>query len=190
MATIRDNVVVVKAPKFKSVRVIEGSLVATDGQPIDQRIACDFTGDLATFHVRSGRKKSKPIADKFMSASGSKDSVVTTHWGFSGEPEKLNFMFSVEVELEDNTKTVLHLAQGSTGVRNNWWIGGEDIRGGQLQAGGQQLKVEPCAIKDEAGTVIELAGAKVPAQFKVVFDFVGKTLFKELLKDVNVFKIS
>ena len=48
-------------------------------------------------------------------------------------PEKLNFFFQIEIEMQHADQTAFEFAnkvwmgQGHTGLRNNWWIGGMNM---------------------------------------------------------------
>lgn len=190
MATIRDNVVLIKSDFIDSVEVEEGSLFVTKGQPTSQNIRTNYSNGVLSILVKSGRKKSKPVAEKFTSAVGNGNMIPST-WGFSGSPDQLNFTFAVSVKWKNGEKSKLLLGQGSTGAfRNNWWIGSADLNGDILSTGVDKLIVEPSSVKEDYKRIDEVAKDKIPSQFHGLYDLVGKTLFKELLKDVNVFSVN
>lgn len=172
MTTLRDNVVFLSHPLLESAVVIDNSLTVTKGQPYRQpKVTVDK--DLVVVNLPAGRKKSSPVANKFNSLS---TETIATRGGGSGSPKELNFFFSLGLTFTDGTSTIVHLGQGSYGVRNNWWIGFTS----------DKFDVEPSSLSEVFDGVFDA----VPEKYKGIAKDIGNVVLGELFGTVNVFKLS
>lgn len=179
MVTIRENALVILSDVIKSASYVGGSLVVTNGQPSEEPVTIDVHDGVMTILVRSGRKKSRPVAEEFINRS---KKMLTTQGGSAGRPEELNFTFSVDVEFANQKVSRINFGQGSRmGVRNNWWAGYD----GKLSG----YKIEASSWKGAMIDVDEVLKGKVPDKLQGVVDTLNKTVLKDLFQEVNVFKV-
>src|SRR5216684_1041389 len=101
LATIHTNTVTIEDPS-KAIRLItytHGSLVITGGQPYRvPPVITTFKGGYK-ITLEAGRNKSKPVADAFNSRSGGRAKEYAPHGG-GGTPDRLNFMFEINIFFE------------------------------------------------------------------------------------------
>lgn len=173
MATIRDNILILESEDIKEISFVEGSLTVTKGQPSNPKVEVKVDDEYVVIHVQSGRKKSREVAEKFISSTLQRR--VTQ--GNVTAPSELNFMFSVDVVWKNGEKQTLRFAQGSNFARNNWWIGG-DLDG---------LEIDSSTPSDTS--LIDSVTDGVHPVLRPIVTILGKTAFKELTRAVNVFQI-
>lgn len=179
MATIRENAVVILSDAIKSATYVEGSLVATKGQPTREPVTINIHDGVLTALVHSGRKKSKPVAEVFVNRS---KKMMTTQGGSAGRPDELNFTFSIDLEFANGKVSRLNLGQGNRmGVRNNWWAGTDGSLAG--------YKIESSTWKGALIDVDAILKGRVPPKFQGLVDTLNKTILKDLFQEVNVFKV-
>lgn len=180
MVKIRENLAFIISDEIQAIKYVPGSLIATKGQPTEEPVIVDLTEGIVTLQIMSGRKKSRPVANEFKKSSSS--FRLTTQGGSDGAPEELNFMFSLKAILKDGREVLLHLGQGSRmGVRNNWWIGSSDDL--------SPLNVSPSSLNKEGFDVKEILEGVVPPKWEGLLAIVNEALLKDLIQEVNVFKI-
>lgn len=184
MATIRDNVVLIKNGGFSDAKLIPGSLVATRGQPVENSPKVKLSSDIVTVLVRSGRKKSKEVAEEFAKKAVN---MYAPHGGKGGAPKELNFFFGLTLTTEDGTDFDVYLGQGSTGIRNNWWIGSPNLEGQTLSIGSHSWSLDGDSVENDTGINFKDFTKDIPEQYRGVAEFLGNTLLKELFSAVNVF---
>lgn len=125
-ATIRTNEFTLEMSGLSNLKFDIQSHFITDGQPWEgiSKIQCSDTG--CTMYVEAGRKGSSETADWFKSAINPGSAIGCDT--YDTLPEELNFAFKGTMTFDHGGKTYtgkdIVIAQGSTIVRNNWWIGG------------------------------------------------------------------
>jgi hypothetical protein len=114
-----------------------GQWVITPGQPAKPPTASETSqpGDpytSFTIEFDAGRESSSDVATDFVNLCGGADHMFGIG-AMDGTPGSLNFYFGVTLTLKGGLGSVtVYLAQGSE-VENNWWIGGGNIKSGQLE---------------------------------------------------------
>jgi hypothetical protein len=114
-----------------------GQWVITPGQPANPPTAKETSqqGDpytAFTIEFDAGRKSSSDVATEFTNLCGGADNMFGIG-ATDGTPGSLNFYFGVTLTLKGSLGPVtVYLAQGSE-IDNNWWIGGGNIKYGQLE---------------------------------------------------------
>lgn len=177
MVKIRENTVILLSDEIKEAAYVKGSLLATKGQPTKEPVTVNTHDGVVTILVHSGRKKSKAVAQEFISKAGAQS--VATQGGESGRPDELNFTFALDLVFKDGRKARVQLGQGNRMlVRNNWWFGTKD-----------KIDAEPSSLKDENIDVGEFINGFVPPKYSGLVETLNETILKDLVKEVNVFKI-
>ena len=113
-----------------------GQWVITSGQPASPpKVTPNPLPEDTAFTIEfdAGREGSSDVAQQFVKVCGSGENM----WGigatFDSTPSELNFFFGLILQLKGSLAPVtVYLAQGSV-IDNNWWIGGGNIKGTQLQ---------------------------------------------------------
>ena len=112
-----------------------GQWVITPGQPASAPSVTPnpLPEDTAfTIEFDAGREGSSDVAQQYITLCGGGDHM----WGIgasSSTPGELNFYFGLTLQLQGSLGPVtVYLAQGSV-IDNNWWIGGDNIKDGQLE---------------------------------------------------------
>lgn len=135
VAVMRNNDLYLTVPM--GYQLVNGRFKVTDGavtsnQPTDVKagsvLTCGADGKL-TFRV--GRKGSSSVANWF-----NRQIDATTNTTFGHPADELNFAFSgrLELKLSKNNQLVDYyfdnvvIAQGSSGLANNWWFGGKTAK--------------------------------------------------------------
>lgn len=184
MPTIRDNAVILKSSKIASVKPLPGTYRVTKGQPVGGEPTVVTEDGLTTILFKSGRKKSAEVAEQFHETGG----MFAPHGGAGGRPKELNFFFGIQVTWTDGSTSDLYLGQGSTGVRNNWWLGGPGVETGRYtKPGGTPMVVSGLSIEEDIGKSYKQIRDSVPEQYRSVVDLIGLPLFQSLFGAVNVF---
>jgi len=119
---MHDNEVIFDRPSDLTLSMTYIDSVVTAGQPYERDL---YLGkDTKTEYgviFKAGRKKSKPVADYFIDATGGK---MANHLG-TDKPKELNFV--VKTKLYANNVEVngdFYIAQGSYAAgSNDWWMG-------------------------------------------------------------------
>lgn len=189
MATIRDNVVILNSDLIKSVSIIEDSATVTENQPFDFPPQVSVDKGVVTILFKSGRKKSKPVADKFSEVIGGMGHAFAPQGGDGGLPKELNFMFGINITWKNGKKSKVYLGQGNNFLRNNWWIGSADLKGQEITSGDLSMKVSGLSVEDDIGESYKKISDNIPEKYRSVVDLIGKPLFKEIFGAVNVFTI-
>jgi hypothetical protein len=130
MTKSHSNEVKVKCSTITSVVYIDKSLVITSGQPSAPPPSISHSGDTWTITMECGRKGSGKVASQFTSTSGGVGKVISPTSMSDKSPDDLNFFFGVTVCFNVNNEnfyTDIYLGQGHRSLRNNWWIGGENV---------------------------------------------------------------
>ena len=86
------------------------------------------TGNGWNIEFDAGRQQTSYVASQFNNLCGANECVNTGLGATS--PTGLNFYFGLDLTLESNGNTAtvtVYMAQGSDGLDNNWWIGGDNI---------------------------------------------------------------
>lgn len=193
MATIRDNVVMLKGDMIASVEVIPNSLVVSKGQPFESRIDHIHEAGIVTFLIRAGRKKSKEVANEFIYRSGGRGHMKATYLGVSGVPDALNYTFSVKATLTSGETVQLELAQGSTLARNNHWIGSKQLISGEaafLNVDGTRIRVQGTSLEDYTGEQFKSVIGAMPVQIQPIASFLGSVFDGAFFSAVNVFTLT
>lgn len=180
MVKKHDNVVIIKSKHIDSIEFVDGSVMATKGQPVDIQPRIDIGNGVVTIVLGSGRKKSGPVAQKFISLSG-EGNMFAPQGGRGGKPKELNFMFSVRITLKDGSVHDVHLGQGSNGPRNNWWMGSPSLL--------SIKEVTGTSMKTSVGKAYDKLGPSLPEPFDQIHSFLGKLFSKDLFEAVNMFEI-
>jgi phospholipase C len=128
LATIRTNTVTIndQSKMIREITFTNGSLVITNGQPYKVPPAITASGSVHKITLEAGRSKSTPVANAFNSRSGGKAKEYAPKGG-GGTPDRLNFMFEVNIFFQNGGIVNVNLGQGSITSGNNWWIGGPSI---------------------------------------------------------------
>ena|SRR5690554_6360114 len=187
MVTKHRNEVILDSELILSAEYISGTAIATKGQPIDPQPEIKVTDGSAAIVMASGRKKSLPIAKRFIELSGGNGHMFAPLGGQEGAPKELNFMFGLSLEFKDGAQTTISLGQGSTkSMRNDWWIGSPDL---EVANPASLLKytVSGTDLKTDLGDMID--SVKIPPKYKVIADFLQMPI-KHMTQKVNVFKIT
>lgn len=115
---------------ISQITYLANSLGITQGQPSSPPPSIVHDGNTFQITLEAGREAAPMTATNFYNTCGGAnheyDGATTTSSG----PGDLNFYFGVVLELQVNGQTgnaTVYLGQGSTGLSNNWWIGGECI---------------------------------------------------------------
>lgn len=181
MATIRENVVILKGSDIQEVEYVPGSAVVTKGQPFQPGVDIRVGRGAATILFRSGRKKSAPVAKAFAKAA---QQMYAPYAGGGGAPKELNFMFALRVRLGDALPIVIYLGQGSTLLsRNNWWIGTPELRDRRLRS----WVISGTSPEEDTGLPFKEFTKIIPEPYKALAGMVGGAALKELFGAVNVF---
>ena len=90
----------------------------------------------------AGRSDTGPVADSYNSICGGADHEWSTNSPIDSSPSELNFYFGLNLQLQSKSgpgTATVYLGQGSSGLANNWWIGGDCVKGSSLKVlcGGQ-----------------------------------------------------
>jgi hypothetical protein len=106
------------------------SYSVTSGQPFTWPPSCNVNDDGEAYILfQAGRKDSDAPAAFFNGGLSSSNMMVTYAWAKDEEPEQLNFAFvlsELTVTFGDDSQITLsdiHIGQGSTVGRNDWWFG-------------------------------------------------------------------
>lgn len=185
MVTKHQNEVLLDSEHIKSATYIPNSFMATKGQPADSAPKIKMEGGSVAIVMGSGRKKSKPVAQRFIELSG--DWMFAPLGGQDGKPKELNFMFGLDIVFNDGSTTKIYLGQGSTGsFRNNWWIGSPDLK---IANPAKLLNyiVSGTDLKTDIGEMVD--SIEVPPKYKAIADFFEMPI-KHFTQKVNVFKIT
>lgn len=186
MVTKHRNEVLLDSELIKSATYIPDTAIATRGQPLDNEPEIKVSGGSVAIVMASGRKRSAPIAKRFIELSGGVGHMFSPFGGEAGYPKELNFMFGLHLEFMDGRKTIIYLGQGGTKtLRNPWWIGSPDL---EIANPARLLGfiVAGSDLKTELGDAID--SIEVPPKYEVIANFF-KMSFKSLTQKVNVFKI-
>jgi hypothetical protein len=130
MTTERSNVVILSSSLISSVEPIQSSVVITSGQPFDTQPTIAQSGSKWTITLDAGRQASGAVAVQFLAAAGSEYHIYPnpTTVSQTDKPGALNFYFGVTVSFNQGFPPVaLLLAQGSTAISNNWWVGSKNL---------------------------------------------------------------
>jgi len=107
-----------------------GYYSVTSGQPFTWPPSCNVNDDGEAYILfQAGRKDADAPAGFFTAGLSSSNMMVTYAWAKDEEPEQLNFAFVVSeltVTFGDDSQITLndiHIGQGSTVGRNDWWFG-------------------------------------------------------------------
>ena len=131
--TLRTNIVslVDKSGLITNVAPTSAWMV-TQGQPANPppRVTLQTGGPPYGWSIEfdAGRFQSNEVAGQFNNLCGANECVNTGLGATS--PTGLNFYFGLDLTLESNGNTAtvtVYMAQGSDGLDNNWWIGGDNI---------------------------------------------------------------
>lgn len=194
MVKKHKNLVIVQAP-FKSVEAVKGSAVVTKGQPYDEDIGYELSDDgILVIAFTSGRKKSKPVAQEFISRSGGNGHTFAPYGGGIKPPKELNFAFQFSVEWEDGSSGVLNFGQGSTAFRNNWHLGSTQMEPEHpsllTTPNGTKLRVEGATSEELEAFVLQFVMASIPDVIKnIIVKLVGDGI-EHFTKEVNIFSLS
>lgn len=184
MVKIRDNTVFIISDAIESAEYVRNSLIATKGQPTEEPVTVNVHEGVVTILARSGRKKSAPVANEFMNRCGGR--ALATQGGESGRPSELNFCFDVLLTFKDGTTATVTLGQGNRlAVRNNWWIGSKSMSGRTING----LNISPSSLKSEGADAGQFLKGIVPDKFAGLVDTLNSALLKDLINEVNVFKL-
>ncbi|MBC6478670.1 MAG: hypothetical protein GDA56_13725 [Hormoscilla sp. GM7CHS1pb] len=111
--------------KPTNVRFIEKRHDITNGQPYGGTTA-KYDGSKMLINVRAGRQKSEETAKSFAEAVAGGGVLVCTEG--ANLPSELNFWVQGDFEVEQEGVTYtckdFIIAQGNTGLTNNWWLAG------------------------------------------------------------------
>lgn len=186
MVIKHKNEVLIDSEHIKSVEYIPNTVMATRGQPIDLEPTIKVSEGLVAIIMNSGRKRTEPVARRFIELSGGKGHMFSPLGGEAGYPKGLNFMFGLHLEFNDGKESTIYLGQGGTKtLRNPWWIGSPDL---EIANPAKLLgyTVSGTDLKTELGDTID--SIQVPPKYKVIADFL-QVPFKHLTQKVNIFKI-
>lgn len=158
MASSHDNQVTIKCGSISSISYISNSLVITGGQPSSPPPAISQSGDNWSITMKCGRKGSSTVGSQFTSKSGGIGHVISPYSWSDKSPSDMNFYFGVNVcfSIKNETfYTKLYFGQGHTGLRNNWWIGGENVA---VQYNSVGIIAIPSGLGGEVNEVFSITG--------------------------------
>lgn len=121
------NEVTLKADAITGVRYIDGSFAISSGQPSQVPPSITRDGPTWTIDAYCGRHKTEAVATGFNGLTGGASHLLGLLSTSDRQPAELNFYFGliVDVKVGDDTFSLtLYTGQGSSGTRNNWWLGG------------------------------------------------------------------
>lgn len=186
MVIKHKNEVLIESDLIKTATYIPDTVMVTKGQPVDPVPIIKVIDGSVIVILNSGRKRTAPVAKKFIELSGGKGHMFTPLGGEAGFPKELNFMFGLHLEFNDGRESDIYLGQGGTKtLRNPWWIGSPDL---SIANPAKLLDfiVSDTDLKTELGDAID--SIQVPPKYKVIADFLQIPI-KHLTKKVNIFKI-
>ena len=133
MATERDNTFTLKMGKgLSKLKFDLQDNHHTTGQPWHGLKKISHKGSDYTLHILSGRKGDKRNAKWFKDKVTEKGMAIGCYTR-SEMPKELNFAFlgTMHFNYEGKTYTCkdIVIGQGHGGGRNNWWLGGRNMRG-------------------------------------------------------------
>jgi hypothetical protein len=129
MTTKHDNEFTLTCSSITNISYIADSAVVSSGQPYDTPPEIETKGDdewKITF--KSGRHKTKSVADSFKSIVGNTTYAMITASSGDKTPDELNFFFGLDLSIKLPNGGALdtlpiYLGQGSNAFHNDWWLG-------------------------------------------------------------------
>ena len=133
--TIRSNVATFLDLSHTIINVAaNGTWMVTAGQPSNPPPTITSnpspSGNSYTIEFDAGREASSAVADSYNALCGGQGHEWCTASATDSPPSELNFYFGLTLQLvseEGGGPATVYLGQGSSGLVNNWWIGGEYV---------------------------------------------------------------
>lgn len=94
------------------------------------------SGNGFSIEFDAGRDDTSQVADSYNSLCGGADHEWSTNSPIDSSPSELNFYFGLNLQLQSkggSGQATVYLGQGSSGFANNWWIGGDCVKGASLK---------------------------------------------------------
>lgn len=139
--TIRSNVTTFFDTSNTIVGVTpNGVWMVSAGQPSNPppKVTANLAPNANGFTIEfdAGRNDTSPVADSYNSLCGGADHEWSTNSPIDSSPSELNLYFGLNLQLQSKSGSgaaTVYLGQGSSGLANNWWIGGDCIKGSSLK---------------------------------------------------------
>lgn len=151
------NEVTLNSSAITDVRYIDGSFAISSGQPSQVPPTITRNGSTWTVDAYCGRHKTESVAAGFNGLTGGSAHLLGLLAISDTQPAELNFYFGLVVDVRvgnDTFSLTLYTGQGSTGARNNWWLGG-----GSLVHHGSNVLVPVVGPEGETRQVFAVSGS-------------------------------